>query len=136
MTTLSMKLVYVLFYAAVDLVIYLKLNKPGKISRKQLLIFVFIALIFTLLNTGIIKSPWLMPNKEFFMPLSFSIVPVLVYFWFNFVVLKRIYRLNIPNEAFRNTTVKVFSFFFLNFFYIMVFVMQCVFTFNTVSSIR
>lgn len=136
MTTLSMKIVYILFYAAVNLIIYFKLNEPDRISKKQLMIFVFIALIFVLLHIGIIQSPLLIPAKDFFMPLSLSIIPVLVYFWFNYMVLKRIERLNISNVRFRNTAVKVFSFFFLKLFYVIVFIMQCVFTFNPVSSIH
>jgi len=136
MANITMKIIYILFYAAVNVIIYLKLNKPQKISTKQLVIFVFISLVFVILHTSLFILPYLMSSKDFLMPLSLSIIPVLVYFWFNFLVLKRIERLNISNEAFRNIAIKIFSFFFLKLFYVMVFIMQCVFTFNPVSSIH
>jgi|ERR1051325_2501860 len=128
------KLIYILLFAAFNFVIYSKLNKTGKITPNLLWLFISIFIIFLILHTGLFNWSFLMDRKDFFPIVILLFGPVIVYLWFNFLVLKRIKRLNMSNEEFRNTAIKIFSFFFLKFFYVMVFIVQCAFIFNPISS--
>ena len=128
------KIIYVLLFAIFNFVIYSKLNKTGKITPNLLWLFISIFIIFLILHTGLFNWSFLMDRKDFFPIVILLFGPVIVYLWFNFLVLKRIKRLNMSNEEFRNTAIKIFSFFFLKFFYVMVFIVQCAFIFNPISS--
>jgi len=74
--------------------------------------------------------------KDFLPLLILLIVPVLLHFWFNYLVIKKINRLNIKNEKFLNFAFKLFSFFFLKAFYMIVFICQCVFMLNPISLLQ
>jgi len=130
------KIIYVLLFAAFNFVIYSKLNKTGKISSNLFWLSVSIFIIVVILHTGLFNWSFLMTGRDFFPLVIFLFVPVIVHVWFNFLVLKRIERLNMSNEKFRNTAIKIFSFFFLKFFCVMVFISQCVFVFTPISSIH
>lgn len=130
------KLIYVLFFAAFNFVSYSKLNKTGKISPNLFWISILIFIVLVILHTGLFNWSFLMARQDFLLIAALLFVPVIVYIWFNFLVLKRIRRLNMSNERFRNTAIKIFSFFFLKFFYVMVFIAQCGFIFTPVSSLH
>jgi hypothetical protein len=125
-----------LFLAAFNFVIYSKLNKTGKISPNLFLFFTSIFILFVILHTELFNWDFLIPWKQFFPLLFFLSAPVLVYLWFNYFVLKRIERLNMSNEKFRSTVIKVFSFFFLKLIYVIIFIVQCIFIFNPISSVK
>ncbi len=128
------KIIYIFLFAAFNFVIYSKLNKTGKINANLFWFFTLIFILFVILHTGLFNWYFLLSWKQFAPLLFFLSAPVLVYLWFNYFALKRIERLNMPNENFRNTAIKVFSFFFLKLFYVMIFIVQCVLIFNPASA--
>ena len=127
---------YILFLGLTDLIIYSLLNKKGWFSPLFLRVFFVVFLGVIILQTGLINIPFLMKWKDFLPLLILLIVPVLVHFWFNYWVIKRINSLNIKNEKFLNFALKLFSFFFLKAFYLIAFVCQCIFILNPISSLQ
>jgi hypothetical protein len=76
-------------------------------------------------------------SRQAFIPLVIiSFVPILVYLWFNYVVMRRISRLTISNEGFLSSATKMFSFFFLKFIYVIVLTVQCVFIFHPINTVQ
>jgi hypothetical protein len=130
------KILYIIFFALANFIIYSKLNRTGKITKIQFWLFCIVFLLFILLHIGLFNLVFLMRWKDIFPLLLLLITPLMVYFWYNYFVIKRIKRLKESNEGFLRLSIKVFSFFFLKFIYIMVFVVQCIFIFNPISSIQ
>jgi|GEM_PF-2351788 hypothetical protein len=130
------KIIYVLLFAIFNFVIYSKLNKTGKVSSGLFWPTVSIFVLFVTLHIGMLNWSFLLPWKDFFPLVIVLFAPVLAYLWFNYLAFKRIKRLNMSNEEFRNTAIRIFSFFFLKFFYVIAFIAQCAFIFHPISSIR
>jgi hypothetical protein len=107
------KLIYVLFFGLANFIIYTKLNKTGKINAKLFWSFIAIFLLFVFLYIDLFYAGFLMKWKDFFPFLLLLIVPVVVYYWFTYLAIKRITRLKDQNERFFNFGIKIFSFFFL-----------------------
>lgn len=123
-----LKLVYILFFAASNFVIYALIHKKGLIKRNLLITSIAIYTIVFVLHAILGNNGILLPAHSFFISTFFLATPVIVYLWFNFLALKRMNRLKEKgvNENFVNTAIKVFSVFFLNAPFVMAFVMQCV----------
>ena len=106
------KIIYLLVFATVDIIVYLKLNKSNKLSDDKLWAIGSIFLIFLLLNTGVVSWGFLMPHQSFFGLIVMSFVPILVYVWFKYIVVKRVTKLTMPQKN-KDFALKVFSIFFL-----------------------
>ncbi|PTQ92453.1 hypothetical protein C8P68_11253 [Mucilaginibacter yixingensis] len=114
---------YIAYFALVNLIIYLRLNRQKVIGKNVFGFFIIIVLIFSGLHfTGIsILMGW-----RYYWPLIFmQMAPVLANFWFRYIVLNKIERLNIAAYGGLKNIKKVFSIFFLHLTYIMVFWVQC-----------
>lgn len=124
------KIIYFLFFAATDLLVYLVLNKRGSIKPRSLWIFGSIFLVVLLLHTRIVSWSFLLPAQQFFAATICAGAPVIVYLWFNYIVLKRIKitkeKAGASRAAFFDRATRLFSFVFLKLFYLMAFFMQCV----------
>jgi hypothetical protein len=130
------KIIYLLFFAVTDFVIYSILNKTGQVTKKQTLFFGLIFLIVIILHLGLFDSSILTPRKNFLALSIGSFVPFLVYLWFKYLVTPRLDRMNGSNAGFLSSGKKVISFFFLNLIYVIVFIAQCTFIFQSLEPIK
>lgn len=130
------KIIYLLFFAVTNFVVYSQLNKTGHVTKKQALYFALIFLIVVILHFSLFNSNFLIPRKNFLALSIVSFVPFLVYLWFKYLVTPRLDRMNGADEGFLNSGKKVFSFFFLNLIYIIVFITQCTFIFQSTNTIK
>jgi hypothetical protein len=122
-----LKLLYILFFAASNFVVYSMLHKTGKVNRTSLLVSIVIFLVALFLHTGVLNGNHLMQFSNF---LTLSIMltfPLIAYFWFKLFALKRINRLKEKgvNEIFVDRASHIFSFFFLRITFFMAFIFQC-----------
>ncbi|WP_295651971.1 hypothetical protein [uncultured Mucilaginibacter sp.] len=124
-----MKIIYILFFAASNLAIYMKLNKPDIIERKAWIAFICFFLFFVFLHVGLFQWGFLMPSKQFFRLLPGFIMPIVAFLCFKYIFLRRISKAkeNGLNEDFLNFSQKVFSFFCLKLVPIMIFFSQFLF---------
>jgi hypothetical protein len=129
-------IIYLIFFAAIDFVVYSILNETGKITKKLGLSFGLIFLLVIILHLGLSNSDFLIPQKIFFALIVVSFVPFLVYLWFKYIVNRRLDRMNISNEGFLNSGRKIISFFFMKMIYVIVFIAQCTFIFESTNTIK
>lgn len=127
-----MNIVYLLFFAAANFIIYSVLNKTGKISNKILWSSGCVFLLFVLLHIIPLNLNFLMAGEYFFPSIFFLAVPIVVYLWFNYFVINRVQRLKGIGEQSLRFAIGLFSFFFLKFIYIIVFAMQCMLIFKLI----
>lgn len=121
-----LKFVYLLFAIMTDLLVFSKLHKKNWINNTQFNLIGATLVLFILLHLF---------NLSFLLPFGFiaqitiiAFAPVLIHFWFNYLVIKRINRITTEqNKRFIATGLKIFSFFFLKFFYIMILTAQVLF---------
>ena len=123
-------ILYAFFFALGNFVVYAHLNKTGVISNKFFWILSTIFLIVMLCHIGWLNFSFLLPWKFFFPAALLLAFPILVYFWFEFFVVRRIKRLSKLNEKTLNTVTNVLAFVFLRFVYVMVLILQCIIIFN------
>jgi hypothetical protein len=129
-------LIYILFFAASNFAIYSILNKTIKINNQILIVFIGVFTLFILFH--VMNLAILMPTKNFFLLTFLLVAPIVIYFWFNYFALKRLNRLKEKgvNEKFVNFGIKVFSFFFLKFTFIMLFIFQVLFICIPIGPVR
>ncbi len=101
-----LKLVYILFFAASNLVIYALIHKKGLIKRNLLITFIAIYTVVFLLHAILGNNGILLSAHSFFISTIFLAIPVIVYLWFNFLALKRINRLKEKGVNFENISKK------------------------------
>jgi hypothetical protein len=130
------KIIYVLIFAAANFVVYSLLNRTGTVNRKQGLIFAGLFLLFILFQSGLFNWALPMAPGDFFPVTLLLVVPVIVYLWFHYMVVRRIQRLNGGGQGFLGTAAKAMAFFFLKFFYIIVLIAQADFIFNPISTLK
>jgi len=120
------KLIYVLFFALSNFVIYSLLHKTGKVNLYFILGFSALFVFAVLLHIGSSNANYLMPKDDFFGSIFFLLFPITAFIWFKFA-LKRINRLKERgvNKSFVNGGIKIFSFFFLKVTFVMAFICQC-----------
>jgi hypothetical protein len=122
-----LKLIYVLFFAASNVIIYALIHKTGWVKRNLLITSVAVFTLVFLLHAVWGNNTILLPFHQFVGLTFFLAFPIIVYLWFNFLVLKMLTRLKQKgvNENFVNTATRGFSVFFLNGPIVMGFFMQC-----------
>ncbi|RAV59068.1 hypothetical protein DIU36_07515 [Mucilaginibacter rubeus] len=118
-----LKFAYLLFAIVTDLLVYSKLHKKSWFSNTQFNLIGATLVLFILLHLF---------NPSFLLPFGFvapitiiAFAPILIHFWFNYLVIKRINRITTEqNKRFMATGLRIFSFFFLKFFFIMILIAQ------------
>lgn len=118
------KVLYILIFAAANFVIYLKLNKPESINKRQMMLILAFFCFFTVLHFDLFQLSYLIPFNHFAILLISLLYPIITSVWYNFYVVKRIDRLQIKNERFLKIAKKIFSFVFLKLVYFMAFFVQ------------
>ncbi len=120
------KIIYVLFIALADFLLYSMLNKTGKVSSTLLWVFWTLFLLVVLLHTGLFKLDFLMPFDRFVMVVQFLVELIIFHFVGKYYINKtqRSTRLSPEVSSF---SVKMASFIFLKAIYILVFIVQCIF---------
>ncbi|RCH55958.1 hypothetical protein DJ568_04185 [Mucilaginibacter hurinus] len=126
---------YTIFFLAIDVFIYLMLNTVRRNNKTWILGLVSAVILAFLVH---VKqwNPNLLPLNEFLAVMFLSGLPILIYFWYKYFVLKKIGRLNISDKNFLALAQKIFSFFFLKLIYLMVFTIQCILIFESLHSLK
>lgn len=121
-----MKIIYILFIAAADFLLYLSLNKTEKVSSKLLWSSWIIFLFIVVLHTGLIKLDFLLPPDRFIMMIQFLVELIVFHFVGRYYIRKTQKSTTLsPNIA--DFAAKMASFIFLKAIYIVVFIVQCMF---------
>lgn len=118
-----LKFAYLLFAITTDLLVFSKLHKKSWINNTQFNLISAALALFILLHLF---------NLNFLLPFGFvaqitiiALTPLIVHFWFRYLVVKRINRITTEqNKRFMATGLKIFSFFFLKFCYFMALIVQ------------
>jgi hypothetical protein len=120
------KIIYILFIAASDFLLYSMLNKTGKVSTTVQWSFWTTFLIVVLLHTGLFKLDFLMPLGHFLMVIQFLIELIIFHFVGKYYIYRtqNSTRLSVEVASF---SIKIASFIFLKAIYILIFIVQCVF---------
>jgi hypothetical protein len=108
---MTIKIVYILVFAIIDLIIWMLLNRPGVFSKKMQYLFAVAFALFIVLHTGVIKSAYLLPWKEFFNLVVTTCAPVLIYAWYTGLMARR-KSSNRPETKFDAGALKVAQVFF------------------------
>ena len=130
------KIVFIMFLLGANLIIYSMLNRTNWVNKKFSLTFVSLFFLFIIFDIGLMGHTAAIKWKFLLPSLLFLVVPVLTFYWLEYFIIVRIKKLAIQNEKFLNFGIKVFSFFFLKFIYLIVFTAQCTFLFLPDGSMR
>jgi len=120
------KIIYIIFIAVADFLLYSMLNKTGKVSSPLLWSFWIIFLLVVLLHTGLFKWDSLMPFDRFVMVIQFLVELVIFHFVGKYYINKTQRSTRLTPEV-SGFAVKMASFIFLKAIYILVFIVQCIF---------
>jgi len=120
------KLIYILFIATADFLLYSVLNKTGKVSPKLLWSFVVIFLLVLLLHTGLFNLAFLMSFGHFLLVIQF-LVELIIFHMVGKYYIKRTQTSTRLSPEVANFSIKMASFIFLKGIYILLFIVQCIF---------
>jgi len=130
------KIVYVAFFGLANLMLYIKLNKSKEIGAGLWWASLLVFLLFILIHLNFFAFRALLKWDDFFPLVTLFVAPVVVYYWYTYFVIKRINALKGPSESFLRSVLKVFSFLFLKAIYLIIFIVQCVFIFEPLSTLN
>jgi hypothetical protein len=121
-----LKILYILFFACADVILYSLLHKKAWVTKNQIIIFCIIFIVAAVLHIGIIKINFLMPVYDFF---RFALAPLLIISMMHFFGIYSIKRMNNPNnrasEDLKELILKFWSFFTFTMPYFFFFFGQC-----------
>ena len=120
------KILYILFFAFINVFAYNLLHKVLLLNRTTIITIVIFLSIVILLYLSMFKIDNLISKYDFFGLLLMSVFPLCSFIWFRYFSLNKINNLKKKgiNESFVNWAIKLFSFLFLKFMFVIVFVLQ------------
>jgi hypothetical protein len=117
-------LFYISFFAVTDFIIYAVLNQAGIINSKLWIGYGFIFLLVIVLHTGLFEIKFLMPFKNLFNLLLFSIIAVPFYFFGRYRI-GRLKGSNRLSESLKPRACFYMSLVFQKLPILMIFIVQC-----------
>jgi len=120
------KIIYILFVAVADFLLYSMLNKTGKVSSTLLWSFWAVFLLVIVLHTGLFKLDFLLPFDRFIMVIQFLVELIIFHFVGKYYINRTQKSTRLTPEV-AGFAVKMASFIFLKGIYILVFIVQCMF---------
>lgn len=120
------KIIYIVFIATSDFLLYSLLNKTGKVNMTWQWSFWTAFLVVVLLHTGLFKMGFLMPLGHFLLVIQFLIELMIFHFVGKYYIYRTQKSTRLSTEV-ANFSIKMASFIFLKAIYILIFIVQCVF---------
>jgi len=121
-----LKILYILFFACADVILYSFLHKKAWVTKNQAIIYSVIVIVAVILHTGLIKINYLMPIEDF---VKWTFMPLLIIALMHFLGIYSTKRMNNPNikanEDLKDLIIKCWSFFTTTMPYFFFFFGQC-----------
>src|SRR6188768_1090008 len=104
-----MVIVYIILIAFINVAFYIRFNKTHLLQKKTFSYFLIGLAIICVLHISLLPFNLLMKGEYFFKILALSIAPIIIYLWFNKLVMKRVSKLTGPGEATKTIFLKVLA---------------------------
>lgn len=123
-----MTILYILFFALTNFLIYSILNKGRAINTGPYVLYIVSVLFLSFIHLKQSPIIGLLSAEDFFGFLLFSLLPILFYLFYNLIVLKRVNRMEEKGVEKKvvDQAIKIASFVFLKLTFIMVFIVQSI----------
>jgi hypothetical protein len=86
---MTIKLIYIIIFFAIDLVIWLVLNRPVLFGKKARYALAVLFALFIILHMGVVRSALLLPWHAFFNLVVVTCAPVMFYAWYTGLLQRR-----------------------------------------------
>ena len=104
-----MVILYIILFAFINVMFYIRFNKTHLLQKKTFSYFLIGLAIICVLHISLLPFNLLMKGEYFFKILALSIAPIIIYLWFNKLVMKRVSKLTGPGDETKAIFLKVLA---------------------------